>query len=189
MEYLVRRHGECLFFVIIFLINEKLYCEGRLNVMGKKKNFGLKILLIVLIIGSVAVGCKANKDISKEDSDEDEMSLNVGGKDYDIISRSENISNVVVDLYGIDNASSIIFNDMVAIAVEMAQDATLTDDVKEMIINAVLENDSMVRQVLITDNKKVFDQIEVIIQGLMNGESYDSHVKEINRIIDKLKKE
>ncbi len=70
--------------------------------------------------------------------------------------RSENLSDVVVDLYGIDNATSIIFNDLVVIGVEMARDSVLTDDVREMIISTVLDNDTMIRQVLITDNKKSF---------------------------------
>ena len=71
----------------------------------------------------------------------------------------------------------------------MAQDTTFNDDIKEMIINTVLENDTMIRQVLITDNKKIFDQIENIIESLMNGKAYDDQVKEINRIIEKMKKE
>ena len=152
----------------------------------KGKNIKLiKYVLLVLIIMVIVMGCK----ISEEGKNEDEISINVGGKDYDILVRSENLSDVVVDLYGIDNATSIIFNDVVVIGVEMARDVILTDDVKEMIISTVLENDTMIRQVLITDNKKIFDQIENIIIALMNGKPYDDQVKEINRIIEKLKKE
>ena len=157
--------------------------------MRKNDRYVLRFLLLILIVGSISAGCKANNDIAEKEDKEDEISTDVGGKDYDLVVRSENISNLVVDLYGIDNASSIIFNDMVVIAVEMARDLTLTDDMKETIINIVLENDSGIRQVLITDNKKTFNQVETIIQGLMNGESYDDYVKEINRIIEKLKKE
>jgi hypothetical protein len=157
--------------------------------MRKNDRYVLRFLLLILIVGSISAGCKANKDIAKDGGKENEISMDVGGKDYDIVTRSENISNLVVDLYGIDNTSSIIFNDMVVIAVEMSRDLTLTDDMRETIINIVLENDSGIRQVLITDNKKTFNQVETIIQGLMNGESYDDYVKEINRIIEKLKKE
>lgn len=149
----------------------------------------IKYISLVLIIVIIAMGCKANEEITEEGKSEDELSMNVGAKDYDILNRSENLSDVVVDLYGIDNATSIIFNDLVIIGVEMARDARLTDDVKEMIISTVLENDTMIRQVLITDNKKTFDQIESIIGSLMNGKPYDEQVNEINRIIEKLKKE
>ncbi len=140
-----------------------------------------------MFINISLVGCKAKEHIREEDMEE-EISMNVGGKDYDILVRSENISDIVVDLYGIDNATSIIFNDVIVIAVEMAQDTTFNDDIKEMIINTVLENDTMIRQVLITDNKKIFDQIENIIESLMNGKAYDDQVKEINRIIEKNEK-
>lgn len=152
------------------------------------KKYIVGFVLILMFINISLVGCKAKEHIREEDMEE-EISMNVGGKDYDILVRSENISNIVVDLYGIDNATSIIFNDVVVVAVEMAEDATFNDDVKEMIMNTVLENDVMIRQVFIMDNKKVFDQIESIIESLANGRPYDEHVKEINRIIDKLKKE
>lgn len=156
----------------------------------KEKNIKIvRYVLLVLIIMIIVIGCKINEEISEEGKSEDEISINVEGKDYDTLIRSENLSDVVVDLYGIDNATSIIFNDLVVIGVEMARDAILTDDVKEMIISTVLENDTMIRQVLITDNKKIFDQIESIIIALMNGKPYDDQVKEINRIIEKLKKE
>lgn len=156
----------------------------------KEKNIKIvRYVLLVTIIMIIVIGCKINEEISEEGKSEDEISINVEGKDYDTLIRSENLSDVVVDLYGIDNATSIIFNDLVVIGVEMARDAILTDDVKEMIISTVLENDTMIRQVLITDNKKIFDQIESIIIALMNGKPYDDQVKEINRIIEKLKKE
>lgn len=151
-----------------------------------------KFILILVIIGIITVGCKGNQDINKDREDDEigeEISLNVGGKDYDILNRSENISDLIVDLYGIDNATSIIFNDLIVIGVEMAEDKTFTDDVKETIIKTVLENESMIRQVLISCNKNTFDEIETIIHSLMNGESYDDQVKDINRIIEQLKKE
>ena len=156
--------------------------------MEKRNIYMLKFLLLILIINSIVIGCRIDGDITKEKNNEEEISLNVEGKDYDILNRSEDISNIVVDIYGIDNATSIIFNDMVVIAVEMARDSKLTDDVEEMIIEVVLENDTAVRQVFITDSKKNFEQIEKIIEGLMDGQSYDSYVKEINRMIEKLKK-
>ena len=156
--------------------------------MKRRVLFLLRIFIAILIIGGIITGC-AKKDISIEENDKKDITLDVGGKDHDILIRSENISDLVVNLYGIDNATSIIFNDVVAIGLEIADGSKLNDDMKEMIINTVLENDTMIRQVLITDNKKIFDQIESIILSLMNGKPYDEHIKEINRIIDKLKKE
>lgn len=156
--------------------------------MKKNKKLIIFIMLAFIMLSSI-IGCKANNHVTEENEKQEEISIVVGGKDYDILNRSENISNLVVDLYGIDNASSIIFNDMVVIAVEMGVDTSFTNDVKEMIIDTVLSNDTMIRQVLITDDKKIFEQIENIIASLMNGKPYDDQVKEINRLIEKLKKE
>lgn len=156
--------------------------------MKKNKKLIIFIMLAFIMLSSI-IGCKPNNHVTEENEEQEEISIVVGGKDYDILNRSENISNLVVDLYGIDNASSIIFNDMVVIAVEMGVDTSFTNDVKEMIIDTVLSNDTMIRQVLITDDKKIFEQIENIIASLMNGKPYDDQVKEINRLIEKLKKE
>lgn len=156
--------------------------------MEKNKKLIIFIMLAFIMLSSI-IGCKPNNHVTEENEEQEEISIVVGGKDYDILNRSENISNLVVDLYGIDNASSIIFNDMVVIAVEMGVDTSFTNDVKEMIIDTVLSNDTMIRQVLITDDKKIFEQIENIIASLMNGKPYDDQVKEINRLIEKLKKE
>ena len=153
--------------------------------MKTNKKLIIFIMLILMVLNTVT-GCKFDNSIGKEEKED--TSLLVGGKDYDLLIRSENISNLVVDLYVIDNASSIIFNDIVVIAVEMGVDNTFTDDVKEMIIETVLANDNMIRQVLITNDKKAFEQIEKILEGLMNGKPYDDYVKEINRLIEKLKK-
>lgn len=157
-----------------------------------KTNKILLVLLVIVLGVSFILGCQKDnnmEDIGKGVEDiEEEMDLVVGGKDYDLLVRSENISNVVVDLYGIDDVSSIIFNDIVVVAVDMEADNQLTDDVKEMIMETVLNNDNGIRQVLITDDKKNFDQIEEIISGLINGKPYDNYVKDINRLIEKLKK-
>lgn len=155
--------------------------------MRGRNLFLIKLLLLLFMVVNVTVGC-AKEDMVEEENEE-EIIVDVGGKDQDILIRSENISDLVVNLYGIDNATSIIFNDVIAVGIEVADGSKLTDDMKEMIINTVLENDTMIRQVLITDNKKIFDEIENVILALMNGKSYDEQVKEINRIIEKLKKE
>lgn len=152
-------------------------------------------LLMLMVLGLASLpGCDKNNIMEKpedsivEEEGEEEVDLLVSGKDHDLLIRSENVSNVVVDLYGIDDVSSIILNDIVVVAVEMGADNTLTDDVKEMIMETVLNNDKAIRQVLITNDKKVFDQIEDIIEDLMHGKAYDNYVKEINRLIEKLKK-
>lgn len=160
-----------------------------------KSKYLCKIILIILIV-SIISGCTMNQKLSENDykeneqvENENEISLDVSGKDNDLLIRSEGISDSVVNLYGIDNATSIIFNDMVAIAVELAEGYKLDDDMREMIMNAATEKDPMIRQVLITENEDIFDEIESVIGALLNGQSYDNQVKTINRIIEKIKNE
>lgn len=159
--------------------------------MNKKTNI-IKSILFLLLIISLLTACQPseykmddmNKEESLEDTQEEEITLGVSAKDKDLLIRSENISDLVVNLYGIDNATAIILNDRVAVGLEMADGYQLTEDLKETINSTILENDSGISQVLISDNKKIFDQIEGIIEGLMNGKPYDNYVDEINRIME-----
>ncbi|NLY78131.1 MAG: hypothetical protein GX080_08650 [Tissierellia bacterium] len=159
--------------------------------LTKRKKF-----LLLILIGIMLVGCSIREDITdKDNSTEDEIvgeeddnrtSLDVSSKDYNLLIRSEEISDAVVNLYGIDNATSIIFNDVVAIAVELAEDYTFSQELKETIVSTVKENDSSIKQVYVTDNKQVFNDIESVINALLNGQSYDSQVEKINSIIEKV---
>lgn len=166
--------------------------------MSKKNGNVIKFILIFMLIGIIITGCSLRENIIKDNNVEneiveeeykDEISLNVGGKDNELLIRSEGISDTVVNLYGIQNATSIIFNDMVAIAVELTDEKDLTSDVKEMIMNAVLEKDTMIRQVLISEDEKIFDEIESVIDELLNGKPYDNQIKKINMIVEKIKNE
>ena len=54
---------------------------------------------------------------------------------------------------------------MVAIAVELAEDYTFSQELKETIVSTVKENDSSIKQVYVTDNKQVFNDIESVINA------------------------
>ncbi|NLW22104.1 MAG: hypothetical protein GXY88_02430 [Tissierellia bacterium] len=129
--------------------------------MNKKTNI-IKSILFLLLIISLLTACQPseykmddmNKEESLEDTQEEEITLGVSAKDKDLLIRSENISDLVVNLYGIDNATAIILNDRVAVGLEMADGYQLTEDLKETINSTILENDSGISQVLISDNKR-----------------------------------
>ncbi|MBZ2173665.1 YhcN/YlaJ family sporulation lipoprotein [Schnuerera sp. xch1] len=166
--------------------------------MRRRNLYTIRVVLFILIIGIITSSCGLREDAVEENRSEEDMiqedyeneiGLDVGGKDHDLLLRSEGISDVVVNLYGIENATSIIFNDIVAISVKLADGYTLTDGIKEMIMNTALKKDTMIRQVLITDDKEIFNEIEVVLEALLNGRSYDDQVKKINRIIEKIKNE
>ncbi len=158
--------------------------------------FRKKKLLLLILIGIILTGCSMGENITEknnatkdeliQEEKEDQISLDVSSKDYDLLIRSEGISDAVVNLFGIDNATSIIFNDTVAVAVEVAEDNTFSEELKQTIVETVKENEKSINKVLVTDDKQIFDEIEEVISALLNGKSYDSQVEKITSIIGKL---
>lgn len=147
------------------------------------------LLLIMILVLILQIGCKADidKEIVKEE-DLNPISVEVAAEDRIIIDRSENLSDYVVELFGIDDAATIIFNDIALISVVMAYDKELTEETKELIHDIILEKDMEIKQVLISNDEKTFFQVIEIMSKLMNGSPYDSHVGEINKMIDKINK-
>jgi len=155
-------------------------------------------LLLLILIGIILTGCSLEKNITDknnstkdeivQEENKDQISLDVSSKDYDLLIRSEGISDAVVSLFGIDNATSIIFNDMAAVAVEVAEDNTFSEELKQTIVETVKENDKSINKVFVTDNEQIFNEIEEVISNLVDGKSYDSQVEKINSIIGKLNK-
>jgi len=150
------------------------------------KKYLFLILAITLILQT---GCRinGNKEILEVEEPKD-MSVEVSIDDKVIIDRSENLSDYVVELFGIDDAATIIFNDTALISVIMAYDTELTEETKELIRDLVREKDEEIKKVLISNEEKTFFQVVEIIGKLMNGSPYDSHVGEISKIIEKANK-
>lgn len=146
------------------------------------------LLLIMVLILILQIGCKA--DIDKEIVVEDlnSISVEVAADDRIIIDRSENLSDYVVELFGIDDAATIIFNDTALISVVMAYDKELTEETIELINDIILEKDKEIKQVLISNDEKTFFQVIEIMGKLMNGSPYDNHVGEISKIMEKINK-
>lgn len=144
-----------------------------------KKN----ILLLLIVCAVLQIGCVDEKDgISKN---EDGPYLQVEGVDSEILERSEKISDIVVELFGIDGATTLIFNDTAIVSVIISYDQKLNDDTRETIINVVKENDKLIKNVKIADDEKTFNEIENIIGGLLNGKPYDDYILDINKILDR----
>lgn len=161
--------------------------------MRKRIKIFSLLLILSIIISGCSLGEKKNQDDNRVDEDMtqeeifEDISLNVSGKDYELLIRSEGISDAVVNLFGIDNATSIVFNDKVVIGLEMAEGHEFTDDVKNSIMNIVKEKDSGIAEVLITDDRQVFNEIESVVEALLNGKSYDDQVNKINSIIESIR--
>lgn len=148
------------------------------------------ILLFMIILSLVfQLGCKASENNNLVDLEETkDLSIEASIEDKIIIDRSEDLSDYVVELFGIDDAATIIFNDTALIGVVVAYDREIDDDIKQSIENIVMEKDKEIKKVLISDDEKTFNQIINIINGLMNGAPYDSYVSEISKTIEKINK-
>lgn len=148
------------------------------------------ILLITIILSLVfQLGCKASENNNLVELEETkDLSIEVSTEDKIILDRSEDLSDYVVELFGIDDAATIIFNDTALIGVVAAYDREVNEDIKESIENIVMEKDKEIKNVIITDDEKTFNQIVNIINELMNGSSYDNYVNEISKTIDKINK-
>ena len=148
-----------------------------------------KIILIILsFVLILQVGCGAGNNEYNDNNELEEIVAEIGLEDKIIIDRSEDISDYVVELFGIDDAATIIFNDTALVSVVMAYDLELTLETKELIEDIVSEKDKEIHKVLITSDEKVFSQTVEIIGNLMKGTPYDKHVNEISKMIEKQNK-
>lgn len=145
------------------------------------------ILLLVLILQSAcSINRDNEKDIVKQGELEDPI-LEVSVEDKIIIERSEILSDYIVELFGIDDAGTIILNDTALVSLVMSRDSELTEDTKELIKNIIIKEDKEIKNVVISEDEKVFNDIIDIMLDLIQGSSYDSQVKRISKLIEKTK--
>lgn len=144
------------------------------------------ILLLLILCMAIQIGCvDEKKDESKK---EVELSQGVKAGDSEILERSEALSDIIVELFGIDGATTLIFNDTAIVSVIASYDQKLSDETRETIVNVVKENDELIKDVVIADDEGTFNEIESIIGELLNGKSYDDYVLDINKILDRKSK-
>ncbi len=149
-----------------------------------------RIILFGLLMSLILqVGCTKPLEENIEGQLEVKDSIEVGGVDKEILTRSEKISDSIVELFGVDDSVTVIFNDLAVVGIVPAYDKKLDQDLKESIINRVNVTDPLISEVYITVREKNVKQINEIIIGLLNGTPYDTYVEEINKIIDRVKKE
>lgn len=154
---------------------------------NKRRDKLKKILFVALaLIMIFQIGCKGNQkeDMTQIEEPED-ISTEVAAEDKIIIERSEDLSDYVVELFGVDDAATIIFNDTALVCVIMAYDAEFTQETKELISELILDKDAAIKEVLVSNDEKTFFQVVEVISSLMNGSPYDKHVGEISKLIEK----
>lgn len=144
--------------------------------------------VIILVIAVSLIAC-TNSSIDNQTVEENQNLVEVNVENKELLIKSEDISDLVVELYGIDDATTIVFNNDAYVAVKMAFDQEFTEDLKDTIIYHIKEKDTQIENVSVTTNAKIFKQIDNVVFNLLQGNSYDSQVKEINKIINNMNKE
>lgn len=137
------------------------------------------VLLIVLLFGCIQT------DLTDEIGNEE--LVNVTAIDGEIVERSEKISDLVVELYGIDDATTIIIDDTAIIGVKIAYNQKITEDLSALIKKTVLDEESDIKKVLVTDKDSIFSEINSIVTELLQGKTYDSMVNDIKKTMNKVK--
>lgn len=137
-----------------------------------------KILFLSLIL-ALQLGCTKGNI-------ENEEVRNISTETLDILNKSEDISDIVVELFGIDDATTIVFNNIALVSVIPSYDKELDIELKDIISKKILESFEDIEEVKIGDNKKMFAKTEDVIIKLLQGESYDNYVKEISNIMEKI---
>ncbi|MDD4725562.1 MAG: YhcN/YlaJ family sporulation lipoprotein [Tissierellia bacterium] len=147
----------------------------------------VKSIFMYFLVCVLLIGCSTQNIIVKSgDNFVEDMSIPVGGADNEILERSETISDIVVELYGMDDATTIILNDTAIIGVKISYNQELTNKTTETIEQKVLDYDNQLTRVLVTNEEKNFTEISDVVYELLQGKSYDSQVNEINNIMNKI---
>lgn len=147
----------------------------------------VKSIFMYFLVCVLLIGCSTQNIIEKSgDNFVEDMSIPVGGADNEILERSETISDIVVELYGMDDATTIILNDTAIIGVKISYNQELTNKTTETIEQKVLDYDNQLTRVLVTNEEKNFTEISDVVYELLQGKSYDSQVNEINNIMNKI---
>ena len=147
----------------------------------------VKSIFMYFLVCVLLIGCSTQNIIVKSgDNFVEDMSIPAGGADNEILERSETISDIVVELYGMDDATTIILNDTAIIGVKISYNQELTNKTIETIEQKVLDYDNQLTRVLVTNEEKNFTEISDVVYELLQGKSYDSQVNEINNIMNKI---
>lgn len=155
----------------------------------KKINGFLILGISVALLLSACMNPDTNNPVKEPDlvSVEDQDTVSVEAGDEDIIQRSETISDAVVELYGIDDATTIILNDEALIGVKIAYDEKLTPEIKDLIQDTVKSKDGAITNILLTDNDKIFWDINHIITDILQGQSYENSLNKIHNLKSRIR--
>lgn len=153
--------------------------------MRKIRRKLLGLLIIITIMSLFAIGCKKTDiENSKEEPEKKDVSTNIGGsKNKELVDRGENIADNLVELIGIEGAAAIIYENQAIVAVEIADNVELNEELINMIKETTIKADGQIKDVKLIADDKTFDIIDNIAQSLIKGDSVNNYNTEINKIV------
>jgi YhcN/YlaJ family sporulation lipoprotein len=156
----------------------------------KKKKCILAIFLVVLLFCTCGCGKSKKEQMPIEDAkDESVVSEDTATQNTDDgVVRAENIADIVVDLFGVEDATALIYNESVLVGVIFSKDVESKGDTKNNILDIIKENDTDIKNIYITDDEKLFNKIDDIEQMLIRGDKVDKYSDDINKIIKQIEK-
>ncbi|WP_416197815.1 MAG: Sporulation lipoprotein, YhcN/YlaJ family [Sporanaerobacter sp.] len=157
--------------------------------MIRKKTKVIVSTFLVVFLVFIMCSCKKNEVKVEEENNENVSTNVVASKTNEFVEIAENIADNVVDLIGIEDATAIIYDDDIVVAVEMSDENTLTIGMKGMIKDIVMNNDNTINNVFITDDAKIFEKVDNIEQNLIKGEDIKNYREEINKIKKRISSE
>lgn len=157
--------------------------------MIRKKTKVIVSTFLVVFLVFIMCSCKKNEVKVEEENNENVSTNVVASKTNEFVEIAENIADNVVDLIGIEDATAIIYDDDIVVAVEMSDKNTLTIGMKGMIKDIVMNNDNTINNVFITDDAKIFEKVDNIEQNLIKGEDIKNYREEINKIKKRISSE
>lgn len=136
-------------------------------------------LVLFLVLTLIFASCTMENN-----GDEDDLDVNIDNSR--LIERSEAIADRIVEEYGIDDATTIIFNEYALVAVKIAYNENITQEQIDNLSKKVIEFDEEIVEVLITDESSMFREIDDIVFDLLQGGEYKDYLDEIIEIKNSL---
>lgn len=145
------------------------------------------LIFILSLMLLLQVGCMASEspdDLAKLEEGE-YVPVQLSSDERLIVDRSEMLADAVVELFGIDDAASIIYNETAFVSVIMAYDAEFDDDTKALIKDTVMATDHGITEVVVTNDENAFFKTVDIVSDIIRGSKYDDYTSDISKLINK----
>lgn len=125
-------------------------------------------------------------DMNGNDDDNDDMNGN--DDDMNGNGEGEDISNDIVGMDGVNDATVVIRDQTAIIGVDAvdATDGEVSEELRQEIESRVRETNENINEVYISSEPDLFDRIDVVAQDIRAGDPIDEFTDELDDLVDAL---